>query len=127
MWFALAVFPLAALTTLMAGLQALQGEHDLSPNPLGFAMLAVAFWLQGTTVLADDAGAFAGLLVALTGTTLSSTGNARYDAFAAMGIGLLLGVAALSLAAQATMQSPPDELDVFEAFDVELAERLTPR
>jgi hypothetical protein len=110
--FALTFFPAASLTALAGGLQAMHGAHVVDPNPLGFAALAVAFWLQGTTVLADDSGAFAGLVVALAGATVPPmTGNTRYDAIGAMAVGLLLGVAAVTLAADPRDEQGTDVVD----------------
>jgi divalent metal cation (Fe/Co/Zn/Cd) transporter len=52
-------------------------------------------------VLLEDAGALCGLALALLGTTLAYvTGNARFDALGSVGIGLLLGAIAFTLAAE---------------------------
>jgi cation diffusion facilitator family transporter len=70
-------------------------------------------------VLLEDAGALCGLALALLGTTLAYvTGNARFDALGSVGIGLLLGAIAFTLAAE--MKS----MLIGEAANPELVEEI---
>jgi hypothetical protein len=112
MRLAACLFPAAALVPLMAGVDSMRGHHVVSPNVLGFAVLAIAFWLEGTPVLADDTGTLTGLVVALVGATVTAlTGNARFDALGSIGVGLLLVVAAVALAADPLASGDPESAD----------------